>query len=222
MGTISDMHSAHSLDGYTASAKVSLLGFVVDSASRTFGITMRSVRRFSGCEITKDAVAQYHLDEATSWYTHRTVAKPLGKSLPVVAVYCFVLDSHPGRLSIFDQLPEVFLESPLWPIWKRGHVARRSRTQWANARDCCSRPTPRRTTPDRGQSGTTHGLGGRIGNATRRLPQRRGETYRSRHRRTHRGRHFARTGGVMKLTRVWIKGFKKCAGMRRLSSPRRH
>ena len=41
-------------------------------------------------------------------------------------------------------------------------------------------PTPRRTTPDRGQSGSTDGLGGPVGNAARRLPRHRQEPSRSR------------------------------------------
>ena len=46
-------------------------------------------------------------------------------------------------------------------------------------------PTPRRTTPDRGQSGSTDGLGGPVGNAARRLPRHRREPPRSPRRRTH-------------------------------------
>ena len=36
-------------------------------------------------------------------------------------------------------------------------------------------PAPRRTTPDRGQSGATDGFGGRVGNAARRRPRHRHE-----------------------------------------------
>ncbi len=46
-------------------------------------------------------------------------------------------------------------------------------------------PTPRRTTPDRGQSGSTDGLGGPVGNAARRLPRHRRESPRRPRRRTH-------------------------------------
>src|SRR5690606_33722190 len=46
---------------------------------------------------------------------------------------------------------------------------------------------PRRTTPDRGQSGATDGLGGRVGATTRRLPRRRRKApYRARCRTHHR------------------------------------
>ena len=74
------------------------------------------------------------------------------------------------------------------------HQSRRIR-HWLSARRRSTRrkmnsipiaaPTPRRTTPDRGQSGSTDGLGGRVGNAARRLPRHRREPPRRPRRRTH-------------------------------------
>ena len=54
----------------------------------------------------------------------------------------------------------------------------------SRANDRCA-PAPRRTTPDRGESGRTDGLGGRVGNPARHRPHHRRETHGSRRRRTH-------------------------------------
>jgi hypothetical protein len=82
---------------------------------------------------------------------------------------------HHGRVAHF-------LETSQWPLvplpsLSRGPVPHGSPTRdrrrcqrlllWLNAPHAPSRP--RRTTPDRGQSGATDDLGGRVGNAARRL-----------------------------------------------------
>ena len=73
-----------------------------------------------------------------------------------------------------DFIRSCALPNARWPSWKAGSLVLPELPHDSHP-----------TTPDRGQSGATDGLGGRVGNATRRLPRHSRQPLRSPRRRTH-------------------------------------